>query len=252
MSRLAYRVDGPAGAPVLLAGPSLGTTTSLWDPQVAVLARDRRLVRFDLPGHGDSPPPEGSPHIGDLGRLALGVLDELGSERADYVGVSLGGMIGLWLAAHAPVRIGRLAIVCSAAYLPPADGWLARAALVREQGMAAVADAVVARWFTPALSDPSVRERFRDMLLGVDPGGYATCCEAIAGMDLRPMLPGITAPTLVVAGREDPAIPLASAELVAQTVPGGRLALLDNAAHLANVERAAQVTALLTGFLEER
>jgi 3-oxoadipate enol-lactonase len=249
---LAYRIDGPDQAPVLLVGPSLGTTLAMWDPQVERLARTYRVVRFDLPGHGASPGVAGPLSIGDLGRLVLGVADAVGAARLRYLGLSLGGMAGMWLAATHPDRVARLALVCTSAYLPPAQGWLTRAATVRAHGMAAVLDAVSARWFTPAFADTATVAATRAMMAGADPQGYAACCAAIAAMDLRPLLPRITAPTLVLAGAQDPATPPAHGAEIARAVPGARLVVLDNAAHLASIEQPAAVTALLADFLEER
>jgi 3-oxoadipate enol-lactonase len=248
MSELAYSVAGPAGAPALLLGPSLGTTTDVWAAQVPELARDRRVVRFDLPGHGGSPP-SGPVTIASLAAGVSRIADELGLESLDYAGVSIGGMIGIALAGIEP-RLRRLALVCTSAYLPPASGWLDRASLVRLSGPGAVVDMVVARWFTPPFSEahPDLVAGFKDSFRRLDAEGYAACCEAIAAMDLRGAT--VAVPTLVIAGRDDPAIPPSHGEAIARTVPGARFVVLDNAAHLANVERAAEVTALMTGFLE--
>jgi 3-oxoadipate enol-lactonase len=242
MSLLSYVSDGPAAAPTLLLGPSMGCTVAMWEPQVPVLSRHLRVVRFDHRGHGGSPVPPGPYTVEDLGRDVLALMDHLGLERAHYAGLSLGGMVGLWLAAHAPERIRRLALLCTAAHLPPAQGWLDRAAAVRSGGMAAVADAVLARWFTPTIADV---EEYHAMLLATPADGYAACCEAIATLDLRPVLAGITAPTLVIAGAEDPATPPEVGRQLAAAVPGARFELVAGAAHLANVERPEVVTELL-------
>lgn len=244
----AHVLDGPAGAPVLLLGPSLGSTLEMWRPQAAALSRSLRVVRFDYRGHGRSPAPPGPYTVDDLGGDVLELLDHLGIARVHYAGLSLGGMVGLWLAAHAPARVDRLALLCTAAWLPPAQKWFDRAATVRAAGMAAVADAIVARWFTPAFVE---REPYRQMLLGADPEGYAACCDAIGSLDLRPVLGRITAPTLVISGADDEAIPPALGEQVARAVPGARFELVQAAAHLANVERADEVNRLLARNLEQ-
>jgi pimeloyl-ACP methyl ester carboxylesterase len=161
-------------------------------------------------------------------------------------------MVGQWLAINAPERIDKLVLLCTAPYLPPASAWMERAAGVREAGSPeVVADAVISRWFTPEFtaSHPDIVARYRAMICGIDPDGYAGCCEAIAGMDLRAGLAGITAPTLVVAGRQDPSIPSEHGEAIAAAVPGARLEILDPAAHLASVERADAVTALIAEHL---
>jgi 3-oxoadipate enol-lactonase len=253
MSLIGYHLAGPAGAPVLVLGPSLGSTMEVWRPHLDTLSRDHRVLRYDLLGHATSRVPPGPYTLDQLGRAVLEVLDEAGAERVRYAGVSLGGMIGMWLAVHAPERIERLALICTSAYLPPAEGWTQRAALVRARGCGAVADTVVGRWFTDGFRarSPEVAAAYRQMIAATDPEGYAGCCEAIGAMDQRDSIAGITAPTLVVAGRDDPSTPAEHGGLIAATVPGARFVIVADAAHLAVVERAPEVGALLTGFLEE-
>jgi 3-oxoadipate enol-lactonase len=253
MSLPAYVVDGPteplsgsAGAPVLLVGGSLGSTVDMWLPQVPRLSRRLRVVRFDLRGHGRSPVLPGPCTVDDLGGDVIELLDHLGLARAHYVGLSLGGMIGMWLAAHAPERLDRLGLICTAAYLPPAQGWLDRAAAVRSAGMDAVAPAVVDRWFTAGFAD---REPYLAMLRQAPVEGYAACCEAIAALDLRPVLSRIRARTLVIAGAHDRATPPAMSEAIVAAVPHAGLAVVDGA-HLSNVEQPEAVTRLLVEHLE--
>src|SRR5258708_10948723 len=202
---LAAPLTGPPGAPVLVLGNSLGTTAAVWDRQVGEL-KSFRLLRYELPGHGGSAAAAGPYTIGDLGARLLALLDSLDVPPAGYCGISLGGMIGMWLAAHVPERIAALGLVCTSAYLPPAEGWRSRAAQVRTAGPEAVSAAVIDRWFTPAYAaaTPAVLEQFRADFESTDPEGYASCCEAIAGMDLRAELAAITAPTLVLPARPAP------------------------------------------------
>lgn len=250
---LAARVYGTDGIPLLL-GSSLGTTGAMWEPQLAALGSRFRLVAFDHRGHGRSPVPPGPYTLEALGTDVLALADALGWERFSYAGLSLGGMVGMWLAAHAGQRVERLALLCTSSRMDP-RGWRERAATVRQQGLDAVADAVVSRWFTPsfAAQRPEVVERHRDLLLDTPTEGYAGCCDAIAAMDLRDDLRGITAPTLVIAAADDPATPPDHAETIASLIPAARLEVLDQAAHLANVERPDTVTdLLLTHFNEGR
>lgn len=251
MARLRHEEFGAPEAPVLVLGGSLGTALRMWQPQIDALADRYRIICYDHRGHGGSQVTPGPYTIDDLGADVLALLDGLGVETFAYCGLSLGGMVGMWLAAQQPDRVRRLALLCTAAHLPPANGWLERAARVRAAGTASIADAVVARWFTPAMpeDDPRVA-RCREMLLNTPAEGYAGCCEAIAAMDLRPVLDRITAPTLVVAGALDPAIPPSFAEQIAETVAGARLAILPHAAHLSNVECPEAVSGLLAGHLE--
>jgi 3-oxoadipate enol-lactonase len=184
---LRHDMHGSPDAPVLVLAPSVGTQPEMWAPQLEAFAAEFRVVRVAHRGHDPIDVPPGPYSLEDLGGDVLALLDSLGVERFSFCGLSLGGMVGMWLAAHAPARVERLALCCTSAYLPPASGWLDRAATVRASGMAAVADAVVGRWFTPkfAAEHPSVVAGCRDMLLSVPPEGYAGCCEAIAAMDLR-------------------------------------------------------------------
>lgn len=254
--RLDYDVTGPEDAPALVLGPSMGTTRELWDPQLPALAEARRVIRFEHRGHAGSKGPAGPYRIADLGADVLALLDGLRVDTFSYAGVSLGGMIGMWLAAHAPERVERLALCCTSAHLPPARAWLDRAAAVRAGGTAAVADAVVARWFTARLGRerPDVVEHFRATLRDqVDAQGYAGCCEAIAVMDLRPDLARVTAPTLVLAGAEDPATPPEHATEIATRIRAGGgtacVVVVDGGAHLATFERADLCTPLLLEHL---
>lgn len=244
MTCLAYDLEGPADAPVLVLGPSLGTTRAMWDPQHDALCSHFRVLRFDLLGHGGSAVPAG-PYTVD--RMAGEVLSLLGGiERFHYAGLSLGGMIGMAVAAAVPDRVDRLALLCTSAHLPPAQGWLDRAHQVRAYGTASIADTSAGRWFTPAFTD---RAKYLAMLAGTPDEGYAACCGAIAAMDLRPLLARITAPTLVISGRDDPATPPEYGRRIAAAIPGARFVEVAGAAHLANVERPAEVTALLTEHL---
>src|SRR5215469_757196 len=255
--KLAVTVDGPSDAPVLvLAGP-IGTTVGIWRHQVPVLARHFRVVRFEHRGHGphgaQSPAPAGPYTIAELGADVLGLLSARGIERAAFAGVSLGGMIGIWLAANAPERITSLAVCCSALVpLPSAQAWHERVAIVRSSGVAAIADMVVPRWFTPAFlrRSPDEVAAVMETLSGTDPAGYAGCGDAIASMDLRPLLASVTVPTLVISGAEDPAAPPYQGALAARGIRGARLTVIRGAAHFAHFEAPGPVTdALLRHFL---
>jgi 3-oxoadipate enol-lactonase len=249
--RLSATLNGPREAPVLILGNSLGTTRELWKPQLAGLGEHFRLLSYEHRGHSGSPAPPGPYSLADLGADVLRVLDDFGVEHAAYCGVSLGGMVGMWLAANAPGRIDALAVCCTTAHFPQPAPWTQRAATVRAGGLPAIAGQVVGRWFTPAFAraDPATLARFVATLETVTPEGYAGCCEAIATMDLRPALPAITAPTLVIAGSEDPSTPPWHGAVIARGIPGARLRVVRGAAHLANVSAPGEVTAALTGHL---
>ena len=249
--RLAATLEGPAGAPVVVLGNSLGTTGEVWAPQAAVLAERFRLLRFEHRGHGGSPAPPGPYTIDELGADVIALLDGFGVQTASYCGISLGGMIGMWLAAHAPERIGALGLCCTSAYLPPAGFWTGRAVQARAAGMASLAEPVVGRWFTPAFRarDPATVARFVTTVAGVDPEGYAGCCEAIAAMDQLSSLGRISAPTLVIAGAEDPATPPWHGARIASAVGRSRLRVIRGGSHLANISQPGEVTAALLAHL---
>jgi 3-oxoadipate enol-lactonase len=246
------QLDGSPDGPALLLGGSLGTTLAMWEPQVSGLSAIARLVRFDHRGHGLSPVADGPYEIADLGRDVLALMDRLELERVSYCGLSIGGMVGQWLAINAPERIERLILICTAPHLPPASSWQQRAEAVRSAGTPeVVADAVIGRWFTPPFAErnPELVARHREMIVATPAEGYAGCCEALAGLDVRAGLPGIAAPTLVIAGAQDPSIPPEHGRAIAAAVPGARFELLDPGAHLSSVERADVVTELIAGHL---
>jgi 3-oxoadipate enol-lactonase len=252
---LAASLDGPADKPVLVLGNSLGTSRAVWAPQVPALAERFRLLRYELPGHGRRPggpaTPPGPYSVADLGLSVLDLLDRYGLRRVHYAGISIGGMIGMWLAAHAPERIAALGLCCTSAHLPPVSGWLDRAEQVRAAGMAPVTGPSLGRWFTEPFvrACPGAVAACAATLEAVDPEGYAGCCAAIAAMDLRPVLGSITAPTLVIAGSDDPATPPAHGALIASQIRGARLVVVRGGAHLANIQAAGPVTAALLGHL---
>lgn len=240
---LHHRFDGPEGAPVLMLSNSLGTALEMWDQHVPTLVEHFQVIRYDHRGHGRSPVPDGPYSVADLGRDVIALLDRLGLHRVCFCGVSIGGMIGMWLAINAPERLDRLALVCTSAHLPPSEGWLERAAIVRADGMEAIGDAALERWFTPAFLEqsPDTVERMRRALLATPAEGYAACCEAIASLDLRAELRSIRVPTLVIAAEDDPATPPQHGRLIAETIEGTRFVVLPAARHLASVERPEEV-----------
>jgi 3-oxoadipate enol-lactonase len=236
---LAHLLEGPPDAPVLVLPSSLGTTRELWDAQLDAFEQDFRVLRYEHRGHGASPVPPGPYSMSDLGADAVELLDELGIERAAWCGLSLGGMVGMWLAVHAPERLSRLVLACTSAHVASPDVYHERAALVRRRGIEPVAAAIVARWFTVTTFDerPELPERFRAIVVAQPVEGYAGCCEALAGWDFREELASISIPTLVVAGSEDEATPATETDLIAERIPGAKRVVLAGAAHLANLEQ---------------
>ncbi|HSK25131.1 MAG TPA: 3-oxoadipate enol-lactonase [Egicoccus sp.] len=248
---LRIRLDGDPATPPLLLINSLGTDLSSWDAQVAAWSSARRVVRYDQRGHGRSSVPSGPYTLEQFGTDALAVLDTCGIARADLCGLSLGGLVALWLAVHAPDRVGRVVLADTAARIGTEDAWRTRAALVREQGMDAVVDLVLDRFFSPAFlasGDPGV-ERVRQALRSADPEGYAASCDALAAADLRERAAEVAAACLVVVGTADAATPPADAQQLRDLVPAAAYAELEGAGHLANLERPDEFTRLVADFL---
>jgi 3-oxoadipate enol-lactonase/4-carboxymuconolactone decarboxylase len=249
---LNYSLEGPEDAPVLITANSLGTTFGMWDEQAPALSARFRLLRYDHRGHGGSSVPPGPYEIGDLGRDVLALLDTLGIERFSFCGLSLGGMVGMWLASEVPRRVERLVLCCTSALLGPPETWERRAQTARKEGVDAIVDAVLERWFTPPFraSRPEILEWGAGMLRGTPAEGYAGCCEAIRDMDLTGRLGNIRAPTLVIAGADDPATPPADhAEPIRDAIPDARLVVVPRAAHLGNVEQPEAFTRAILDHL---
>jgi 3-oxoadipate enol-lactonase len=251
--RLHARADGDPDAPVLLLLNSLGTDLSMWDQQVDVWAATRRVVRFDQRGHGrsDVPPPPYT--VERFGRDAVTVLDAYGSDQADVCGLSLGGLVALWLAGRAPERVRRAVFADTAARVGTEDGWRERAATVREEGMASVTDLVLARFFSPAFrasGAPAVGALERTLrTAAVD--GYTGSCEALAVADLTALAREVRAPSLVLVGTADEATPPSDAEVLHRLLRDSRLVELPGAGHLANLEQPERFAELVLGFLED-
>jgi 3-oxoadipate enol-lactonase len=241
---LHHTVDGDGDRVLVLAG-SLGSTLEMWEPQLPALTDGFRVVRVDHPGHGGSPLPDVR-SVEGIAAAVVALLDELGLERVSFCGLSLGGAVGMRLALDAPERLDRLVLCATSMRFATPEFWEERIRVVREQGVEAIADAVLERWFTPAFGDVG---RYRDMLVSTSAEGYARCCKALLEWDVRGRLAEVGVPTLVVAGADDPSTPLADLEAIAGEIPGAELVVIDRARHLLNVERADEVNAALRSFL---
>ncbi|MDE8652775.1 3-oxoadipate enol-lactonase [Novosphingobium album (ex Liu et al. 2023)] len=248
--RIAWSLDGRKNAPVLMLSNSLGTDMGMWAPQMDVWAREFRVLRYDSRGHGGSDSPPGAYAMDRLGRDVVELLDALGLGRVHFCGLSMGGMVGQWLAVHAPERLERLVLANTSAYMGPPSGWQDRIEGVRKNGMVPLADASIARWFTPDFPSrvPGAVEPIRAMLLANDPVGYAGCCAAIRDMDQRPTARLNRTPTLVIAGSEDPSTSVGDGAFLADNARQAELVTLP-AAHLSNVECAEAFADAVTAFL---
>lgn len=249
--RLRYELSGFDGAPVVLLSNALGTNLHLWDDQAEALEQRYRVLRYDGRGHGESEAPADGYSIEALAADAAGLLDALGVERAHVCGLSLGGMVAQALALARPERVQSLILCATAAHMPPRELWEQRIATVEQGGMSGVVDAVVERWFTAGFREraPQAVARVRAMILATPAQGYAGCCRAIRDMDLRAAIGQITAPTRIIVGDKDPATPVASAEAIHERIAGSTMTVIEDAAHLCNVEQRRAFDAALIDAL---
>jgi len=246
-------VEGPDNKPVLMLSNSLGTDLHMWDPQVAALTQHFRLVRYDRRGHGKSGVPKGPYTMEMLGRDVLAVLDALKIEKINWCGLSMGGMVGMWLGANAPQRINRLILSNTSAWFADKEIWNGRIKTVREKGLASIVGGTMERWFTPDFRErePKKIEWLSEMFLATNPEGYIACGEAVRDMDHREIIKSIKAPTMVIAGRQDAGTTVEMGEYVRKNIPGASMTLFD-AAHIANVECQHEYTDAVIGFLTQK
>jgi 3-oxoadipate enol-lactonase len=250
---LHVEVLGRESAPVLMLSNSLGTTLHMWDEQMKPFTEHFRVVRYDRRGHGKSACPKGPYTMEQLGRDALAILDALGIEKANWCGLSMGGMVGMWLGANAPDRFEKIILSNTAAYYADKGPWNTRIEKVREGGLGAIADMVMNVWFTEDFRErePAKIDAMKHMLMQTPVEGYIGCCEAVRDMDHRELLGRIKAPTMVIAGRHDPATNLEAAEFIRSRIPGASLTVLD-AAHISNIEQPYDYADRVIGFLTQR
>lgn len=223
---------------------SLGTASALWMRQMEPFGRVRRVIAVDLPGHGASTADDHEYTLDELGRDVLAVCDDAGVGRFDYCGISIGGQIGLWLALEAPERVVSLVAACTAARIGDADKWSDRIDTVRQHGLESLLDTVVAGWFGPSFAerDPEALRAIETAFTSTDPVGYVGCCAALRDADLRDRVGRITAPTLLVAGSLDASTPVADAEFLHERIPNSSLAVIQDAGHLACLDRPEDFT----------
>jgi 3-oxoadipate enol-lactonase len=238
------------GAPALFLGPSLGTTTRLWERATPLLAEHFDVFAVDLPGHGASPAAAEPFSVGELVDAVVRVADVAGIDRFSYAGDSLGGQVALELALRHPDRMLAVSIICSSARVGEPAAWQERAATVRSQGTPVLVGPSAGRWYAPGFieKEPDVVGAMLLDLSDTDDESYALCCEALADFDLRSRLGEIAVPLLAIWGERDTVIPPAEARAVAETVQNGRGIELAGVAHLAPIESPAEVAAALVEF----
>lgn len=248
MMNLDYQIDGPEGAPVIVLSNSLGTTRSMWQPQLGALTARFRVLRYDTHGHGQTAK-SGKVTLAQLGEDVIALLDHLQIEKAWFCGISMGGLTGLWLGRFAPERFYAIAVANTAARIGDQASWLSRARAVRQEGMDVVAAGAADRWFSHAFRQkaPEVVESLCHQLTHSDAEGYAACCEALAAADLRSEVGHISLPTLIIAGESDPVTTVADANFLHQQIPASQVVVV-SASHLSNIEAAGAFSAALLGF----
>ena len=248
--RTHYTLAGAAGAPVLVFSNSLGTNLSMWNPQLPVFEKHFRVLRYDTRGHGQSSVTPGPYSIKQLGKDVLALLDILHLERVHFCGLSMGGMIGMWLGMNAPERLNRLVLCNTGAKIGTVEGWKTRIETVRKGGMKPVAAGVIERWFTPAFRAKASEEiaAIQDILENTNAEGYVANCAAVRDFDAREAISAIRVPTLVIAGAQDPATPPADGRFLAEKINGARYVEL-SAAHLSNIEDRDRFNQEVSAFL---
>ncbi len=243
-------VEGPEGAPVLILSNSLGSNLRMWDPQMPELAKHFRVIRYDSRGHGKSAAPEGPYSLEQLGLDALAILDALGVQKANWMGLSKGGGVGQWLLIHAPDRIERAVLANTAAKFGSPDIWNERLRVVREHGLGGLVEGTIDRWFTRGFQEsaPEAVAQIRESFLATPAAGWAACASALRDVDFREALRAVKNPVLVVAGKHDVGTPPAAGREIADAIQGAQYVELD-AAHLSNVEDAEAFNRAVVDFL---
>lgn len=235
---LNYATFGDSSNPALIFSNSLGTSYQMWQPQIDALQNDYFIICYDTRGHGKSAAPTGPYSLDELGQDVINLLDHLNIDRAFFCGVSMGGMTGQWLAINYPDRFYHLMLCNTAAKIGNKAAWIARAYLVREQGLDPIAATAASRWFTEGFisNHPDIVNALSDTLAASSSEGYASCCEALAVADTREQLKDIRVPVTVVAGSKDPVTTVADAQYMVDHIPNAKLAIID-ASHISNIEQ---------------
>lgn len=248
--KIHYRFDGEETAPVLMLSHPLGVDYSTWTPQIAAFAQRFHVLRYDTRGHGATEVTRGPYAVETLGRDCLGLLDSLGIERAHFCGLSLGGVIGMWLGIHAPGRIERLVLSNTGPRIGTTESWNARIAQVREGGMASIAATQIGRWFTPefAARAPETTEAILQLLRKCPPEGYIGCCAALRDSDLGEGIGKIRNPALLIGGAHDPVSTPADARFMIERIHGAQYVELE-ASHLSSIEAAEKFSEAVLRFL---
>ena len=248
-----YLTDGDPHKPAIIFSNSLGTDHSMWDGQLEALRREFYLIRYDTRGHGLTNAPKGPYSIEQLGKDVISLLDYLSIDKAFFCGISMGGLIGQWLAIHAPKRIEALVVANTASKIGNEQAWNERAALVRKEGLHGVAESAPSRWFTPEFYG-SNRSGVNELLINLknmNPEGYASCCEALANEDLRGEVSKINVPVLIISGDKDPVTTLEDARVMQSEIQGSQITSLA-ASHISNIEAESEFNVAIKQFFTKQ
>ena len=247
-----YATFGDASKPAIIFSNSLGTNYQMWQPQINFFKKNYFIVCYDTRGHGASTAPQGPYSIEQLGTDVVNLLDHLNIQKANFCGISMGGLTGQWLAIHHPERFNHVIVCNTAAKIGQEQAWNDRAQLVREQGLKPIAETAASRWFTEPFirSNTAIVESLSNDLGAGSPEGYASCCEALAKADVREQLKNITVPTLVVAGQKDPVTTVADAQYIINNVRSSSLFEI-NASHISNIEQPKAFNQAMQSFLQQ-
>lgn len=251
-----YELTGPEAAPVVAMSHCLAGSMAIWNPQMDVLQEKFRVLRYDIRGHGGSSAPAENYTMEMLASDAISIMDALQIENVHFMGISLGGMIGQTLALRYPERVSSLILCDTTCAVPEAarQTWEERIALAREKGMAALADATLERWLSARFRDnnPEITRRIKDIILATPVSGFVGCIRAIAGFDVTDELAGLSVPSLIMVGENDPGTPVESARQIRDAVAGAVMVELPGAFHLSNIEAAGSFNENLTAFLAKQ
>lgn len=249
---LYYQTFGDVDKPALIFSNSLGTNHTMWQAQIDALKDDYFIISYDTRGHGSSTTPEGNWTMADLGQDVVDLLDELNLKKANFCGISMGGLTGIWLAIYRPEYFDKIIVCNTASKIGQETAWQERANTVRHQGLQMIADSAPSRWFTDTfiLNNSHIVKKLSDDLAKGDPNGYAKCCEVLAATDLRDELNKASVPMLVIAGSQDPVTTVADGEFITAGVPDSQLAIIE-ASHISNVEQAVAFTEQIASFINQ-
>jgi 3-oxoadipate enol-lactonase len=253
---IAYRIDGPASGnadvPTVILSNSLMSSVDMWNDNMAALIHKYRVVRYDTRGHGQTQVTPSPYSIALLAQDLVGLMDALQIKKAHLVGLSMGGMICQYVGANHPERVLSLGLCDTASEMPPRSLWEDRFAMARAQGIAGLVDGTIKRWFVAdfVASEPAKIDAVRTMILKTPLEGYLGCASAVRDMAQSTMLLKIKAPTLVLVGKDDPACTVDQATVLHRMIAHSSMVVLDNAAHLSNIEKPTEFNSALLSFLD--